>query len=914
MSNQNSGLTQDDFRNLLSTPQVNREPQENISFLEQKRNGAIPKTPRYSHLQQNSAKSSEFVEPKPRKPKLHKPKNADKSTGSESKYRDRAYERRLGINSDYQQADKIMETLQNSIQDNNPLISDTTASNIVNPSNSTPNEQDSARLKSALHYEQSKYLGGDAEHTHLVKGLDYLLLAKMKQKIINKVDQPLPEDSISSLKESNLDHNANNIDFDSTQSIDNQLDKVADEFIHTQNFKPIEINSIDDYTKRDQDNSNNSEVSSADLLLEYAPITKFGKSLSFSLSRINKRFQVCENLRYSLNTKSETITKLCDRVTKSEVFNPLQIYHVFETKDDILLDQIDINTYKTKQLFNEIPKTVFRNQSEMKELKKLRNFNFNSSDKTNPLFSDPDSYLESDNIVITKVANAIAIATNKKIAKKILLKQLPSNSNKSQTSNLSLKQPKDFETSLELQNKDSSSYPNKTSLSLDQHNTQMISPSVNNISNDTQNSLNCDHVNSADHDEDIFADAGTDYIVEIEPKPQPDLTNKHDFVALTSDFEPHTHDEDFYQKNNLNFSVAQNKLISNENNFNSTKYDDEGVTGPYPNTFNELDDDEGLGDDEGVTGPYPNTFNELDDDEGVTGPYPNTFNELNDDQVNYNITKKDNSRHVAEDFPNNFGNNDSIENNIENFTKVANNHNPEANIFYNNGKQNINELLNSNNICTSNDALHERKIQKEIFGQNDKKSNKIDIKRDINRNSSNAAIDSRLDIGNMNIDIEADDYYANDIGLLSDAYSEDEEIQELTAMDAGSTNKFKKSQLTRYDFDSLEEWAAYKDNIVQLPKAAFQFGIKSKDAARAYSKNKATQKISKRKINSLLYNDTNVDKYDNNSELNSENASYEKAPKLHKLKEIKNQEKFDKSWQETKRFMLEKYGDGYFKE
>lgn len=30
--------------------------------------------------------------------------------------------------------------------------------------------------------EESKYLGGDMEHTHLVKGLDYALLQKVKTK------------------------------------------------------------------------------------------------------------------------------------------------------------------------------------------------------------------------------------------------------------------------------------------------------------------------------------------------------------------------------------------------------------------------------------------------------------------------------------------------------------------------------------------------------------------------------------------------------------------------------------------------------------------------------------------------------------------------------------------------------------
>ncbi len=41
--------------------------------------------------------------------------------------------------------------------------------------------------------EESKYLGGDLEHTHLVKGLDYALLQKVKAEI-EKKDAELDEE------------------------------------------------------------------------------------------------------------------------------------------------------------------------------------------------------------------------------------------------------------------------------------------------------------------------------------------------------------------------------------------------------------------------------------------------------------------------------------------------------------------------------------------------------------------------------------------------------------------------------------------------------------------------------------------------------------------------------------------------
>ncbi len=37
-------------------------------------------------------------------------------------------------------------------------------------------------------YDQSKYLGGDMEHTHLVKGLDYALLNKQRTEMEKEVD------------------------------------------------------------------------------------------------------------------------------------------------------------------------------------------------------------------------------------------------------------------------------------------------------------------------------------------------------------------------------------------------------------------------------------------------------------------------------------------------------------------------------------------------------------------------------------------------------------------------------------------------------------------------------------------------------------------------------------------------------
>ncbi|CAN0382274.1 unnamed protein product, partial [Hapterophycus canaliculatus] len=60
----------------------------------------------------------------------------------QNKYRDRADERRKGQNPDY--ADKLNQM-------------------------------------ASMDAETTKYLGGDVEHTHLVKGLDYALLVKIRE-------------------------------------------------------------------------------------------------------------------------------------------------------------------------------------------------------------------------------------------------------------------------------------------------------------------------------------------------------------------------------------------------------------------------------------------------------------------------------------------------------------------------------------------------------------------------------------------------------------------------------------------------------------------------------------------------------------------------------------------------------------
>ncbi|KAJ3205288.1 hypothetical protein HDU82_005305 [Entophlyctis luteolus] len=160
-------LSQDDFRRLLATP---RNPP-----------AATPK-PNQSqskHQQQGSRRPNDFARPSPIVPSKFRKKEKvsdgcdasytprslhnghhfrDDVRGTEGKFRDRARERREGANPDYIGSEEIIAQLAGS---------DAAADSVA--TNSKPTL-----------YEQSKYLGGDLSHTHLVKGLDFALLKKVR--------------------------------------------------------------------------------------------------------------------------------------------------------------------------------------------------------------------------------------------------------------------------------------------------------------------------------------------------------------------------------------------------------------------------------------------------------------------------------------------------------------------------------------------------------------------------------------------------------------------------------------------------------------------------------------------------------------------------------------------------------------
>ncbi|TRZ00713.1 hypothetical protein DNTS_005596 [Danionella cerebrum] len=133
-----SKLTNDDFRKLLMTPRATPS--------------SAPPSKTRQHEMPREYNEDEDPAARRRKKKSYYAKLRQQEIERErelaEKYRDRARERRDGVNKDYEETELINTT--------------------------------------ANYRAESKFLGGDMEHTHLVKGLDFALLQKVRAEITSK--------------------------------------------------------------------------------------------------------------------------------------------------------------------------------------------------------------------------------------------------------------------------------------------------------------------------------------------------------------------------------------------------------------------------------------------------------------------------------------------------------------------------------------------------------------------------------------------------------------------------------------------------------------------------------------------------------------------------------------------------------
>ncbi|KAM4677251.1 protein Red [Discoglossus pictus] len=155
---QQSKLTNEDFRKLLMTPRSTPS--------------SAPPTKSRHHEMPREYNEDEDPAARRRKKKSYYAKLRQQEIERErelaEKYRDRAKERRDGVNKDYEETE---------------LISTTANYRAVGP---TAEADKSAAEKRRQLIQESKFLGGDMEHTHLVKGLDFALLQKVRAEITNK--------------------------------------------------------------------------------------------------------------------------------------------------------------------------------------------------------------------------------------------------------------------------------------------------------------------------------------------------------------------------------------------------------------------------------------------------------------------------------------------------------------------------------------------------------------------------------------------------------------------------------------------------------------------------------------------------------------------------------------------------------
>ncbi|XP_042355399.1 LOW QUALITY PROTEIN: protein Red [Plectropomus leopardus] len=156
-----SKLTNDDFRKLLMTPRATPS-------------SAPPSKSRH-HRMPRDYNEDEDPAARRRKKKSYYAKLRQQEMERErelaEKYRDRARERerRDGVNKDYEETELIISTTANY--------------RAVGP---TAEADKSAAEKRRQLIQESKGGGGDMEHTHLVKGLDFALLQKVRAEITSK--------------------------------------------------------------------------------------------------------------------------------------------------------------------------------------------------------------------------------------------------------------------------------------------------------------------------------------------------------------------------------------------------------------------------------------------------------------------------------------------------------------------------------------------------------------------------------------------------------------------------------------------------------------------------------------------------------------------------------------------------------
>lgn len=175
---ESGNLTNADFRKLLMTPR-------NTPHVAPPSRPKLPLPKEFDEIDDAAARR--------RKKKTYyaklKKQEEEREKELAEKYRDRAQERREGLNPDYQHIDPAS-------------TSKTAEYRAVAP---TADATNNAAERRRLAIQESKFLGGDMEHTHLVKGLDFALLQKVRSELSELESQTEETEKIKDKKEPQKD-------------------------------------------------------------------------------------------------------------------------------------------------------------------------------------------------------------------------------------------------------------------------------------------------------------------------------------------------------------------------------------------------------------------------------------------------------------------------------------------------------------------------------------------------------------------------------------------------------------------------------------------------------------------------------------------------------------------------------------
>ncbi|CAO3630167.1 unnamed protein product [Mucor fragilis] len=270
------GLSQDDFRKLLATP---RRPNNDGSSTNTQFKAPAPKAPKSS--------GAIFAQPrsmrkKPFKKNFNKDDQGDKDDDDNEQqektaYRDRAAERRR--------------------QDDSAASEDqlTTEELLQRTQREAGEELDAKQL-----YEQSKYLGGDVDHTHLVKGLDFALLRKVRTDLGKQQQQE--QQHHEQHTNNNETKEEEHTEAPQAMDVDKDLDQVLEKFERGEKIA-------------DDDNSGQTEME--DISLDQQHTLKFHTLMAKN---------IFEHIQHQAHPEDQP---------RVELFEPGRMAFVFELADEV---------------------------------------------------------------------------------------------------------------------------------------------------------------------------------------------------------------------------------------------------------------------------------------------------------------------------------------------------------------------------------------------------------------------------------------------------------------------------------------------------------------------------------------------------------------------------------------------------